>query len=44
MARIQGSDDGDSLSQRLAHTLRDGATVGALSGTTDAPHPAHRAT
>ena len=32
MTRIEGADDGDSLSLTLPHTLRKGATVAALSG------------
>ena len=32
MARIEGTDDGESLSLTLPHALRKGATIGALSG------------
>jgi DNA-binding LacI/PurR family transcriptional regulator len=31
MARIEGADDGESLSLQLPHTLRMGGTIGALS-------------
>lgn len=32
IARIEGGDDGESLSLTLPHALRKGATIGALSG------------
>jgi DNA-binding LacI/PurR family transcriptional regulator len=41
MARIAGADDGESLSCRLPHTLRQGATIGALSGAAGPALPAH---
>ncbi len=40
MARIEGADDGESLSLRLPHALRPGATIGALSGATGPALPA----
>ncbi len=39
-ARIEGADDCESLSLRLPHTLRRGATIGALSGAADQAVPA----
>jgi DNA-binding LacI/PurR family transcriptional regulator len=43
MARIDGADDGESLSLTLPHMLRKGATVAALSGASGAALPAHPA-
>ncbi|RKP52183.1 substrate-binding domain-containing protein [Trinickia fusca] len=40
IARIEGADDGDSLSLTLPHTLRKGATVTALSGAAGTALPA----
>jgi DNA-binding LacI/PurR family transcriptional regulator len=39
MARIEGADDGESLSLTLPHALRNGATVGALSGAAGSAAP-----
>jgi DNA-binding LacI/PurR family transcriptional regulator len=33
MARIEGADDGESLSLQLPHSVRMGGTIGALSST-----------
>ena len=41
MARIQGADDGESLTLTLPHTLRQGATIGALSGAQGPSLPIH---
>jgi DNA-binding LacI/PurR family transcriptional regulator len=43
MARIEGADDGDSLSLTLPHEVRKGATIGALSGAAGSPLPAQPA-
>jgi DNA-binding LacI/PurR family transcriptional regulator len=40
MARIEGGDDGESLSLTLPHALRKGATIGALSGSVLPAQPA----
>lgn len=40
MSRIEGADEGDSLSLTLAHTLRKGATIAALSGAAGSTLPA----
>ena len=41
MARIEGADDGESLSLTLPHTLRKGATIAALSGASGSALPVH---
>jgi DNA-binding LacI/PurR family transcriptional regulator len=43
MARIEGGDDGESLSLTLPHTLRKGATVGVLSRAAGSARPARPA-
>ena len=41
MSRIDGSDNSESLSLTLPHTLRKGATVAALSDASGPALPAH---
>jgi DNA-binding LacI/PurR family transcriptional regulator len=43
MARIEGADDGDSLSLTLPHTLREAETIAALSGEAGTALPAEPA-
>jgi hypothetical protein len=41
MARIEGADDGESLSLTLPHTLRQGGTVAARSRAQGSALPTH---
>ena len=43
LARIDGADDGESLSLTLPHMLRKGGTIAALSSASGAALPAHPA-